>query len=385
VADEEGSIPAPAPDGKPEAVLCAFGELLYSPRMGSRGLVVLTALVLAGVFALASSANHEHIALQSATARVELADPFSGETVPLRFTWSPPDTLFARGEVLLCWNGHLDRARLTADVRDREQLCSSGSSGLQTANNDSDSTATYDALSAGRYETVVRRQTPCADPCYPPPPPHWNASNVVAVEVVDPCRLRLVSVAARGVDFPLEPNAPMACSTLLDSGALEAAGEDGSKIALTGTGPIYVAYNLRNNFSGRPLTAPVFRLKAGGTPASVTFTTRSRLGDLVTSASTGAVHVLAVAPAKARLTFRNGVGRVDVQSGRVVALGVGPYEAAWEIERYCRRRAPTIACLSKMRYRFFTMKPGTSLKARVLGAGQSATFRRHKGVIKFLR
>jgi hypothetical protein len=256
---------------------------------------------------------------------------------------------------------------------------------LQVAQHDSDSTATYDAMTAGRYEAVVRRQTPCADPCFPPPPPHWNASNVVVVEAVDPCRLRLVSVAARGFQFPLLPGAPMACATLLDSGTLEADGEDGSKIALTGTGQIAVDYNLRNNVTGRPLAGPVFRLKAGGKPASVTFTTRSRLGGLVTSASTGAVHVLAVAPAKARLTFRNGVGRVDVQSGQVVALGVGPYEAAWEIERYCGRRRPTIACLSKMRYRYFTMKRGTSLKARVLRAGQSATFRRHRGVIKFVR
>ena len=100
----------------------------------------------------------------------------------------------------------------------------------------------------------------------------------------------------------------------------------------------------------------------------------------MTSASTGAAHVLAVAPAKARLTFRNGVGRVDVQSGRVVALGVGSYEAAWEIERYCGRRRPTIACLSKMRYRYFTMKRGTSLRAKVLRAGQRATFRKAKSL-----
>jgi hypothetical protein len=222
---------------------------------------MLAVLVLAGAFALASSASHEHIDLQAVATRVELSDVSSGETVPLRFTWSPPDTVFAQGEVLLCWNGRLDRARLTADVQNREQLCASGSSGLQVANHDSDSSATYDAMAAGRYEGVVRRQTPCADPdpCYPPPPPHWNASNVVAVEVVDPCRLRLVSVTARGFHFPLEAGSPMACATLLNSGALEAAGEDGSKIALTGTGQIAVDYNIRNNFTGRPLPSPVFR------------------------------------------------------------------------------------------------------------------------------
>jgi hypothetical protein len=355
--------------------------------MRLRGLGILVGMLAAGAFALPAGANHEQITLHAVDSRLVLSDVSTGEIVPMRFSWAPADTLFEGSSVLLCWNGHLDRSRLLDDVRNWSELCSSGSSGVMNATRDSDSfsTATYDAIAAGRYEAVVRRRTPCEEPCYPEPPPHWNASNVVTVDVVDPCRLRLVSLTARGFHFPLQAGSPMACATLLDSGRLEAAGEDGSEIALTGAGQIAVDYVTRNNFTGRPIPGPIFRLKAGGNPAALTFATGSRLGGLVTSASTGAVHVLAVAPASVQLSFRDNVGRVHVRSGRVVALGVGPYEAALEIERYCGRRRPTIACLSKMRYRFFTMRRGTSLQARVLRAGQSATFRRKRGVIKFVR
>ena len=351
-------------------------------RLGVAGLGF--GVVLVGVFALPSMANHEHIVLQAVDARMELPSVNGGDVVPMRFTWSPEDTFFERSNIHICWNGRFDRSRLLENPFP-VSACSSGSAGLKFSGEDDFSHAHYDTTSAGRYETFIQRETPCTENCFPPPPRHFNASNVVVVEAVDPCRLRLVSVAARGFHFPLEAGSPMECATLLDSGALEAAGEDGSKIALTGTGQIFVGYNTRNNFTSRLLPNPVFRLKAGGKPAALTFMTRSRLGGLVTSASTGAVHVLAVAPAQARLTFRNGVGRVDVQNGRVVALGVGAYEAAWEIERYCGRRRPTIACLSRMRYRFFTMRRGTSIRARVLRAGQSAKFRRHRGVIKFVR
>src|SRR4029079_11693772 len=46
----------------------------------------------------------------------------------------------------------------------------------------------------------------------------------------------------------------------------------------------------------------------------------------------------------------------------------------------------TIACVSKMRYRYYAMKRGKSIKARVLRAGQSATVRRvvRRGVISFV-
>jgi hypothetical protein len=304
----------------------------------------------------------------------------------MRFSWAPPDTLFEGSSVLLCWNGRLDRSRLAADVRDWNTLCSSGSSGSFNATRDEGSfaSATYEALTAGRYEAVIRRLTPCEGPCDPPPPPHWNVSNVVAVEVVDPCRLRLVSMKAKGFHFPLEVGSPMSCQTLLNSGKLEAAGEDGTRFTLTGTSQLSVDYVTRNYFTDEPQPHPIFRIKAGGTPAGVMFSTGSRLGSLV-SASTGGVHALAVAPASAQLAFRKGVGRIHVTRGTIVALGVGPYEAALEIPRYCGKRKPTIACLSKMRYRFFTMPRGRSLKARVLRAGQSATFKRRRGVITFVR
>ena len=300
-----------------------------------------------------------------------------------RFAWGPPADPLEGDNLFVCWNGRFDRSQLTSN-RQPNEFCSSGSNGAQTGEVEG-ATGKVAPIQAGRYEVFVKRYTPCQIDCYPPPPPHWNASNVVAFEAVDPCRLRLVSLRTRGFHFPVEVGSPMSCATLLDNGELQAVGEDGSRIALTGAGAISVDYVTSNPFTSRPTPGPIFRLRAGGNPAALTFTTGGRLGGLVTSASTGAVHALAVAPASVRLTFRNNVGRIHVRSGRVVALGVGPYEAALEIERYCGRRRPTIACLSKMRYRFFTMKRGTSIKARVLRAGQSATFRRRRGVIKFVR
>ena len=351
-------------------------------RLGVGGFAV--AIVLAGALAVPSMANHEHIVLQAVDARVELPSVNGGDVVPMRFTWSPEDTFFERSNIHICWNGRFDRSRLLENPFP-VSACSSGSAGLNSASSEDFSHAHYDTISAGRYEAFIQRETPCEENCFPPPPRHFNASNVVVVEAVDPCRLRLASLRTRGFHFPLEVGSPMSCATLLATGELEAVSEDGTRIALTAAGPISVEYVTRNPFTSRPTPGPIFRLRAGGNTATVTFTTGGHLGHLVTSASTGAVHVLAVAPASARLTFRNGVGRVRVLRGRVVALGVGPYEAALEIERYCGRRPPTITCLSRMRYRFFTMRRGTSIRARVLRAGQSATFRRRRGVIKFVR
>jgi hypothetical protein len=195
---------------------------------------------------------------------------------------------------------------------------------------------------------------------------------------------RLVSVKARGFYFPLQAQSPMSCGTLLNSGELKGKGEDGTQFTIKAGGPISLDYLTRNNFTDKPLPYPVFRLRAGGKPAEVTFSTGSRLGGMVTSASTGAVHVLAVSPASAKLTFNHGVGRVHVNRGKVVVLGVGPNEAALAIPWYCGKRKPTIACVSKIRYRFYTMPRGKSIKARVLHAGQSATYRRHKGVMSYV-
>jgi hypothetical protein len=355
--------------------------------MRLRGLGILVGMLVAGAIALPAGATHEQITLHAESTHLALSDVSTGEIVPMRFSWSPSDTLFEGSSVLLCWNGRLDRPRLADDVQNWNELCSSGSSGLMGATRDEGSftTATFDALTAGRYEAVIRRLTPCEGTCDPPPPPHWNVSNVVSVDVVDPCRLKLVSVQAQGFHFPLEVGSPMSCQTLINSGKLEGEGEDGSRFTLTGASQLSLDYITRNYSTDEPVLHPIFRLRAGGTPAEVTFSTGSRLGGLVTSVSTGAVHVLAVRPASGKLTFRKGVGHVHVTRGRVVVLGVGPYEAAWEIPRYCGKRKPTITCLSKMRYRFFTMKRGTSIKARVLRAGQNVTFKRRRGGITFLR
>ena len=351
--------------------------------------VFLAAGVTAGAFALPVGANHEQITLQALDSQLVLPDPHQGESVAMRFTWSPADTLSEGSNIHICWNGRFDRSRLLENPFP-VSACSSGSAGLLAANVDDYSHAHYDTLDAGRYEVFIQRETPCEGLCYPPPPRHFNASNVVAVEAVDPCRLRLVSLNARGVQFPLQVGSPMKCETFVKSGKLEAAGEDGSRIELIGTPQsgfgTGVDYETSNYFTQERFARPIFRMKTGGKRSTLTFTTGSRLGGLVTSASNGVVHIIAVAPARAELTYRNGVGHVHVRSGRVVALGVGQYEAAWEIPRYCGRRQPTIACLSKMRYRYYAMKRGKSIKARVLRAGQSATFRRvvGRGLISFV-
>ena len=357
-------------------------------RLGVLGL--FATIVLAGALAVPSLASHEQIVLQAVDSQLVLPDPHQGDVVPMRFTWSPDDTLFERSNIHICWNGRFDRSRLLENPFP-VSACSSGSQGFIGASTDDYSHAHYDTLDAGRYEVFIQRETPCEGSCYPPPPRHFNASNVVAVEAVDPCRLRLSALSAKGVQFPLEVGSPMKCETNFRSGKLAASSEDGSRIDLDGspesgfgTG---VDYMTSNYFTGERLAKPVFRLRTGGKRSTLTFRTGSRLGALVTSASNGVVHVLATAPASVELTYRNGVGRVHVRSGRVVALGVGQQEAAWAIPLYCGHRQPTIACVSKMRYRYYAMKRGKSIKARVLRAGQSARFRRvvGRGVITFVR
>src|SRR6187431_60092 len=109
--------------------------------------VLLAAGVTAGAIALPSSATHEQITLTVLNgSRIEL--PYVDDQSQLaqaRFSWSPA-TLPGEGE---------------------------------------------DVLAAGHYEVYVKRFTPCEANCFPPPPPHWNASNVAEFDAVDPCRLRL--------------------------------------------------------------------------------------------------------------------------------------------------------------------------------------------------
>jgi len=290
-------------------------------RLGVGGVCV--AIVLAGAFALPSTASHVHIDLQALDTRIALSEVEDAESmIPMRFAWSPPDPS-GSGFVLLCWNGRFDRARLTEDVRELTVLCSSSSRGLHQTTGDAAS-ARFFPIEAGRYEAFVRQETPCEIDCFPPPPRHWNASNVVAVDVVDPCRL-----------LPW---------------------------------------------------VPMLQLSAGGSNADLSVTLKSHLAQFATFASTGAAQVIAVSPAGVTFVHRKDVTKVRVRSGRVVALGIGHYGMrSVDMVRFCGRKRPTIACLSRIRYRYFTMRRGLSLKAKVLRRGQSATFRRPRGSVTLVR
>ena len=290
--------------------------------MRLRGLWILVGMLVAGALALPAGANHEQIALHAADSRLVLPDVATGEPIPMRFSWAPADTLFERSNVLLCWNGHFDRARLADDVKNWNELCSSSATnGSNVANRDQDSltSATYDALDAGRYEAVIRRETPCEGACYPPPPPHWNVSNVVTLEVVDPCRFELESVKGKVELFPLLVGAPVPCQ-LQVNGELRVRGDDGTTVALKSKAA-YLHYDTQYLKS-----SPVLRLATRGSGSSINFQTKGALAHLVTSASTQGGHVLAVSPASVKMSAKNGVGRIHVNSGRVVALGVGTVE-----------------------------------------------------------
>ena len=174
--------------------------------------VGLVAAIAAAAFALPSSASHEVISLQVSPERIEL--PFVGgenTSLPARFAWSPADTTGADSFVYLCWNGTWDRSQLTSDRRE-DQLCSSGAAGSGGSASGA-TTAEYFPSEPGRYEAVVRRWTPCEVDCDPPPPLHWNASNVVAFEVVDPCRLTLGALETRTRHTPMMVGAPVGATS----------------------------------------------------------------------------------------------------------------------------------------------------------------------------
>jgi hypothetical protein len=124
-------------------------------------------------------------------------------------------------------------------------------------------------------------------------------------------------------------------------------------------------------------------LQIGSRAASsdVKFSLKSRLGHFFTIAHTGAVMLVSVSPASATIVHRRNVSRVRVTSGRVVALGMGwDFIPRGDLVPYCGRKRPTMTCLSRIRYRYFTMKRGTSIRAKVLRAGQKATFRKAKSL-----
>src|SRR5688572_27685194 len=311
--------------------------------------VGLVAAIAAAAFALSSSASHEVITLQVSPARIEL--PFVGgenTSLPARFAWSPADPTGADSRVSQCWNGTWDRSQLTSD-RGEGALCSSRAAGA-VGGGSGTTTAEYFPNEAGRYEAVVRRSTPCEVDCDPPPLPHWNASNVVVYEVVDPCRLRLGALETRTSHTPMMVDAPVRCDVFVD-GTVRLRGEDGSVLALASAG---------NSWTYHPteLRAPVFRLRSTGARADLDFNLKQHLGGLITRASTPAAQVISVAPADVTMRHRGGVTTVRVRRGTVVALGIGQYDFGSplrrsEIYRFCPRGRPTIRCLARIRYRFF--------------------------------
>jgi hypothetical protein len=337
--------------------------------------VLLAAGVTAGAIALPSSATHEQITLTVLNgSRIEL--PYVDDQSQLaqaRFSWSPA-TLPGEGDnVPICWNGHFDRSQLASN-RQPNEYCSSGSNGTMAATAEGAS-ASEDVLAAGHYEVYVKRFTPCEANCFPPPPPHWNASNVAEFDAVDPCRLRLESFKTTGSHFPMLVGAPITCSVAVTR-ELRVSGEDGSSISLASPKLSSIAYN-----SYELPWAPMLQIGSRAASSDVKFSLKSRLGHFLAIAHTGAVMLISVSPASATIVHRRNVSRVRVTSGRVVALGMGwDFIPRADLVRYCGRKRPTMTCLSRIRYRYFTMKRGTSLRAKVLRAGQRATFRKAKSL-----
>ena len=131
----------------------------------------------------------------------------------------------------------------------------------------------------------------------------------------------------------------------------------------------------------------MFRLRATGARADLDFNLKQHLGGLITRASTGAAQVISVAPADVTMRHRGGVTTVRVRRGTVVALGIGQYDFGSplrrsEIHRFCRRGRPTIRCLGRIRYRFFTTK--RVQRAKILRAGQVARFKRPPSVVRIV-
>lgn len=333
--------------------------------------VGLVAALAAAAFALPSSAGHQEIRLQVSPARIELPRvQGDNETLPVQFTWSPSAPA-GQGEVLICWNSPIDVTTL-----DR---CSSRNGGNGATGDET--SAQFFANEAGRYEALARWQTWCEENCFPPPPPHWNVSNIVSFEVVDPCRLRLQAFESKGAHTPTLVGAPIGCNIFVLQGELKVAGEDGSAIGITSSASGSITYE---DFEFPGYTA--LRVKAAGARADLSVGLRSRLGQFVTFASTGAAQVIAVSPANVDFVHRGNRTTIRVRSGSVVALGIGQYVVRRpDMVRFCGSKRPTIACLSKIRYRTFTMRRGRSLKARVLRAGQSATIPTPRGRVKLLR
>jgi hypothetical protein len=337
--------------------------------------VFLAAGVTACALAIPSEAIHVRTLTVVGSARLELPSKEATENDAVHFAWDPPAADIVDGDSLLvCWNGRFDRSQLVSD-RAPKEICSSGQAGGQMGTVEGNSSGRYNPLAAGHYEAFVRRFTACVNDCYPPPPPDWSASNVVSFDVVDPCRLRLEGFRGKAPSYlPMVVGQPVPCSVGV-SGDLRVSGEDGSVISLASSR----LSSIEHNEYELPWI-PILQIGARGANSDVSFSLKKRLSQF-TIAHTGSAMLIAVSPVTAKIVHRKNVSRIHVLSGRVVALGIGSdYIQRGDLVPYCGRKAPTIACLSRIRYRYFTMKRGTSLRAKVLRAGQKATFRKAKSL-----
>ena len=329
-------------------------------RLGLGGL--LGAIVVAAALALPSRASHEPIELRVLDQKVELASVQGADEAAVRFEYSPPHP-DGRAGILLCRNGVIDRAGLTS--KHENDLCSSGTAGLNGTVGDATS-AVAQIGATGRYEAVQRRQTLCRFDCEdPPPPPHWNASNVVAFDVVDPCRLTLGTFRFTTRTEPVMRGAPFPCA-LAVKGSMELTGEDGSALSMASTGFLSVEYRTHE------FRVPTFMIGADGASADLTARLGPRLASAMAArARTNAVTVFWMTPGTVSLVHRNRVTTVRVRQGRVVVINASSqFSLMQEVRRRCGTGRPTIACLLRIRYKFFTRRQ--IMRPRVLRAGQSA-------------
>jgi hypothetical protein len=339
-------------------------------RLGFAAL--LGAIVVAAAFALPSTATHEPIQLRVLDSRVELPSVDGSEAARARFEYSPPD-FQGRASVLMCKNGLLDRAGLTS--KHENDLCSNGPAGLGGTVGDATS-AVAEIYQAGRYEAVQRRLTPCDVDCDPQQPPHWNASNVVAFEAVDPCRLTLGEFRFTTRTVPVMRGAPFPCFVTV-KGSMGLTGEDGSALTLATSGFLTVEHRTAE------FRVPSFYVSADGASAELSARLGSRLASSMAGrARTNAVTVFWVAPASVSLVHRAQATTVRVRQGRVVVINASSqFSLMSAVKSRCGSGRPTVACLSRIRYKFFTRR--AILRPRVLRAGKSARFKIPPSSVRF--
>lgn len=342
-----------------------------------RWIGVVTAVAgVAASLALPSAASDEQIHLTIVGKnRVELTELGLGRentTESIRFDYSPPEP-FGQGFIATCRNGRFDRATLLAEGAFARGACSSGIPGQDGASGDA-TTAHMFPQSVGRYEAVQTRRAGC-EWCEPPVEPHWNVSNIVTFDVVDPCRLTLVSFESRTRTPGLTAGAPMDCNLFLLEGRAELRGEDRSSIRLAASN------GLTLESSSKELGGPVLRLSASGNRADVAYRLGPRLGGFVlTYGTTPAVTAISLGQSDVTLTHRNGQTTMRVRRRPVVAVRLTFLHVLDAIKRACGNRRPTVKCLARIRYR---LSPGQKIeRATIVRAGQTRRFKRVRGVAR---